>query len=359
MVVTGNSGARQMLLRTDERLASFGWPEVKPVDELSLGSEDCFVAGVGFEDRALAGLHLACETSEEFGVIGLHYLPKVEENREAEFAEICQANRLAAENIIYDREDPAGIGLTVGEHTSQFERVYLDISGMSRLLIVQLLAELLRRRASVCLIYTEAEVYPPLEHEFVGSHHNGTESPSYLSSGIFEIVSSPELSSVSMLGSAIRLISFPSFDPSQLSNLVQEVQPTHNDVINGIPPYEDLAWRASAIRKLNGSTVNGLKRATFHDVSTFDYRETLDLLLRIYDQYAVFDRLVVAPTGSKMQAVAVGIMRGVLEDVQIVYPTPLQFLEPSRYTEGVKRICNVLLDGRFWETSNSILPSDI
>ncbi len=348
-----------MLLRKDEELASFDWPTVESVDELLLGSKDCFVAGIGFEDRALAGLHLACEVSNQFGVVGLHYLPEVEENREAEFSEVCRANRLEVENFTYDRENPSGIGLTVGEHTSRFERVYLDISGMSRLLIVQLLAELIRRRNTVCLIYTEAEVYPPLEHEFDGSHQDGAASPSYLSSGIFEIVSSPELSSVSMLGSAIRLISFPSFDPSQLSNLVQEVQPTHNDVINGVPPYEELAWRTSAIQKLNSSTVNGLKRARCHNVSTFDYRETLGLLLGIYDKYAAFDRLVVAPTGSKMQAVAVGIMRGVLEDVQIVYPTPLQFLEPSRYTEGVKKICRVRLDSHFWETGDSTDPSDI
>ena len=39
-----------------------------------------------------------------------------------------------------------------------------------------------------------------------------------------------------------------------------------------------------------------------------------------------------------MQAVAVGIVRGVMEDIQIVYPTPREYLDPGRYTEGVKEI---------------------
>ena len=82
-------------------------------------------------------------------------------------------------------------------------------------------------------------------------------SVSFISTGIFEIVSSPELSSVAMLGSEIRLISFPSFDPIQLSNLVQEVQPTHNNVIHGEPPSPKLFWRKDAIKNLN--QINQLK----------------------------------------------------------------------------------------------------
>ena len=52
----------------------------------------------------------------------------------------------------------------------------------------------------------------------------------------------------------------------------------------------------------------------------------------------MFDRLVVAPTGSKMQAVAVAMLRAALYDVQIVYPTPQTFTEPDRYTVGTRRL---------------------
>ena len=75
-----------------------------------------------------------------------------------------------------------------------------------------------------------------------------------------------------------------------------------------------------------------------HEASTLDYRKTLQILLRIYDQRSMFNRLVVAPTGSKMQAVAVGIFRAALHDVQIVYPTPQVFAEPEKYTRGLRQL---------------------
>lgn len=45
-----------------------------------------------------------------------------------------------------------------------------------------------------------------------------------------------------------------------------------------------------------------------------------------------------APTGSKMQAVAVALFRAALYDVQVVYPTPQIFTEPDRYTVGARRL---------------------
>ena len=152
-------------------------------------------------------------------------------------------------------------------------------SGMSRLLIVQTIVALVESRMKFHILYAEAEVYPPLEKEYKEAHKSDGPSPSFISSGIFEIVSSPELSSVAMLGGAIRLISFPSFDPIQLSNLVQEVQPTHNNVVRGIPPSEEMTWRTAAIDQLNKSTVGALQRVEAHTVSTLDYRATLNLIL--------------------------------------------------------------------------------
>jgi hypothetical protein len=49
-------------------------------------------------------------------------------------------------------------------------------------------------------------------------------------------------------------------------------------------------------------------------------------------------KFVLAPTGSKMQAVAVGIIRTYLDDIQIAYPTINIFSNPSDYTHGVKQM---------------------
>ena len=326
------------LLRLDERLALLEWPELSRIDEIVIRSGDCLVVAMGFEDRAVAGLSKACKGSRGFDVGLVKYLPRIAENREPAFLEISRAHSLETRQFEYDRECPSGMGQSLADYAAEFDKVYVDISGMSRLLIVQIVVVLVQKGKEFDILYSEAEVYPPLQEAYEEARVDDGGNPSFISSGIFEVVSSPELSSVAMLGSSIRLISFLSFDPRQLSNLVQEIQPTHNNVVHGRSPHAEMAWRTDAIAQMNADTVNMLRRVEVHEASTLDYRITLRLILELYKRYSAFDRIVVAPTGSKMQAVAVGIVRGVMEDIQIVYPTPREYLDPARYTEGVKEI---------------------
>ena len=326
------------LLRADERLARIDWPNLVPVDHITLQANDCVIVASGFEERALAGLEQVCTCPGDFSVALIRYLPKVDQNQGLRALDLCEAHQIPVVEFTYDREEPAGIGPQLAAYAQPFDRVILDISGMSRLLIVQTIVALLQSDIVFEVLYAEAEVYLPEKGAFDEAHSAGNDTPSFLSSGIFEVASSPELSSVAMLGAAIRLISFPSFDPKQLDNLIQEVQPTHNDVVHGIPPDLDLHWRTDAISRSNRSFLSTMQRVEEHRASTLDYRETLQLILRIYAAHAAFDRIVIAPTGSKMQAVAVAIIRAVLNDIQIVYPTPLKFEDPGRYTEGVKQL---------------------
>ena len=328
--------------RVDERLASIAWPRLKKVNFPKLGSNDCLLVCAGFEDRSVESLKRICRSNRVKFTLGLiKYLPEQEENRTKEIREIALNANLNLTEFVYNRENPSGMGEELQDFSQQSEIVYVDISGMSRLLIVQLLVALLRERQQpTSIIYGEAEQYPPLEEEYNRDSKSECELPSlnYLSSGIFEIAITPELSSVSMLGHSIRLIAFPSFDPAQLSNLIQELQPTYTEFIHGIPPEVHNKWRTMAVKVINGRTLDQLLGKTEHEVSTLDYRETLKRLLDIYSSRSMFDRIVIAPTGSKMQAVAVGFMRSVLSDVQIVYPTPQTFITPKRYTLGLRQL---------------------
>ena len=202
-----------VLLRSDEELSLMDWKDLEPIDHIVLSSGDCFVAAMGFEARALAGLKRACEASQGFHVALVRYLPTIDENQETAFLKLSEACGLKVQEFKYDRERPSGIGPLLADYGSYFDRVYVDISGMSRLLIVQTIVALVQKRKEFHILYSEAKVYPPLEKDYKEARAGDRPSPAFISSGIFEIVSSPELSSVSMLGSAIRLISFPSFDP--------------------------------------------------------------------------------------------------------------------------------------------------
>ena len=327
------------LLTKSESLSNNDWPDLETVKNITLESKDCYLVGAGFEDRALHGLKKACNESSCFSVGVIRYLPEINQNRINECKSLCKKYSINFTEFEYDREKPAGFGIVLSDFASGFEKVFLDISGMSRLLIVQAIVSLVESDIEFHILYSEAFTYPPLQSEFENKvMSNDGSSVSFISTGIFEIVSTPELSSVAMLGGEIRLISFPSFDPIQLSNLVQEVQPTHNNVIHGKPTSPELFWRKDAITNLNQKTIETLQRPDNHICSTLDYQETLRLILSLYNKHSVFDRFLIAPTGSKMQAVAIGILRGVMHDLQIVYPTPQTFVEPDRYTKGVKQM---------------------
>lgn len=337
------------VLRRDELLRDIIWPDMEKIDVPDFRDCDHLLVCGGFEERAVSILRRIC-TSRSTGqksrtpslaVVLIRYLPEHVDNRNSELRSICQNAGLQVNEVTYNRQNPTDIGEKLLGLVKGDGRVYIDISGMSRLLIVQALVAFLNEQCrSVSILYAEAEEYPPSEDKFQRDMERAGAGPppSYISSGIFEIAVLPELSSVSMFGEAIRLVAFPSFDPSQLTNLVEELQPTYANVIHGIPPSRDNRWRKQAIERLNERTLAELQGKTDHEASTLDYRGSLKSLLHIYAQRSMFDRLVVAPTGSKMQAVAVGLVRAVLRDVQIVYPTPKTFVETEEYTIGIRQL---------------------
>ncbi len=331
-------------LRIDEYLTAIKWPKLKKTRLPAIEKDDCLLLCGGFEDRATEALRRLCAAEkDEFAVGLIEYLPTYEQNKTEEIRRIARRSNLRVKEFTYDRQNPANMGNVIKDFAHDFDHIFIDISGMSRLLIVQtLVALLLASNRPITVIYSEAEDYPPSEDEFERDRTNSTKSsPSYLSSGIFEIATTPELSSISMLGENIRLVTFPSFDPAHLGNLLQELQPTYTDLIYGVSPVSKNVWRTQAIRELNRPTLSSLQGSKDYEACTLDYKETLHALLRIYRDRSMFDRIVVSPTGSKMQAVAVALFRAVLYDVQIVYPTPQTFTEPDRYTLGVHQLYSI------------------
>ncbi len=339
---TKNSSSRFALLRPDEKFGKIEWPEPRVVLTASVGRQDCIIVCAGFEERSVALLRRIVDGgSRDFALAIVKYLPAYRENRLEEIHHVARMAGARVREYTYDRRDPSGMGEQLHEFARHNRRIFVDVSGMSRLLIVQTLVALMNRKGEtarrVTVLYGEAESYAPSREEFDVLHaaRGSTGPESYISSGVIEVASTPELGSVSMLGESVRLIAFPSFAPSQLSNLVHELQPTYAEVIHGSPPSPSNRWRRDAIDDLNRSVLESLQKRLEHTTSTLDYRDTLRLLLRIYAERSMFDRFVIAPTGSKMQAVGVGLFRSALLDVQVVYPTPHVFQTPEKHSTGL------------------------
>ena len=327
--------------RPDRQLRNREWLDLRSVSGAAFRSGAGLVVCAGFEDRAIEVLERVRRTARCPARIALvRYEPENAENKIEEMRALCASIPAETVEVLYDRERPMGGGERIADALTECGHVFVDISGMSRLLIVQVLVALWRRQANdTSVLYCEAEHYLPSQHKWVSGRDSDTGGVRrYLSSGVVEVAVTPELSSVAMPGEAVRLIAFPSFDPSQLANVVHELQPTYTDVMHGIPPRAENAWRTDAVRHRNRRTLSGLQRDESHEVSTMDYRETLHVLMDIYARRSAFDRIVIAPIGSKMQSVAVALFRAVLRDVQIVYPIPQEFSSAAEYTTGVRAL---------------------
>ncbi len=327
-----------------ERLEAIPKPQLKTIDKLVLSPSDWLVMCGGFEDRALALLESAATSKTSFNVGLILYEPLVTANHADEVRRICRDRGIRLFELSYNREAPSGFGDVLVKLLSTKEgRLFVDISGMSRLLIVQTLVAIKKRSQgfSNCFItYVEAQNYPPTQEEAEITLDKSDSDPSFsiffLSSGVYEVTLVPELSSSAPASAHTRLIAFPSLDAHQLTALRAELQPSRLSFIEGIPPALHNGWRQQIIASAN--CLDKVQNAETYQTSTLYYEETLDCLLKLYAQHGIYERLLISPTGSKMQAVAVGILRSFVEDIQIVYPTPRDFLEPERYTSGVGKM---------------------
>lgn len=332
------------LLTPDETLLAISKPSLAELGNIVLTQGDTVVLAAGFEDRAFAFFNSALIHGRHFRVIIVEYLPPNPQNRIRDALAAALEIGILVEVLTYDRENPTGFGdLLLDALGHRSGRTFLDISGMSRLLIVQTLVALHQSDESLqrtLLIYTEAAEYPPTLEEAQKALQAAEENPSepihFLSSGVFEISVLPELSAVGFASSPTRLIVFPTLDAVHLTALLTELQPAQLSVIEGQPPDPVNQWRPDIIGKINEldrlQKQGGAERET---ASTLDYRDTLDRLLRLYAKHGVRERIVLSPTGSKMQSVAVGLFRAWIRDVQIVYPTSSGFCSAESYTVGI------------------------
>lgn len=331
------------LMRIDERMAAMAKPALQPVTAFELTKDDCLVLCAGFEDRASAVLKSAVAHAAGCRVITIIYEPFIPANRLDEIRGIVAGAAMGTRQIVYDRMNPAGFGDALLREVADVRgRLFLDISAMSRLLIVQNLVALRdwRRGFEDCVVaYAEATDYPPTQTEVGDALRQAEANPLtsllLLSSGVDELTLVPELSAASVGSIQTRLVAFPSFNPEQITALRNELSPSRCTFIHGVPPREENKWRTEAIAKINQIPLSASDNIY---ASTLDYRETLDCLLRLYGEHSERERMLVSPTGSKMQAVAVGLFRAVLDDVQIVYPTPREFRAHHDYTRGVRQL---------------------
>ena len=133
------------VVRIDEKLCTLSWPDIKSSLNSDPGEGDVVVLCGGFEERAQAYLqHLGESDATGYRVNIFDYLPQYSENRTESLQTLALKKVVDVKTMVYDRRKPSGIADRFLSTLNSEVNVFLDISAMSRLLIIQLVTGLIR-----------------------------------------------------------------------------------------------------------------------------------------------------------------------------------------------------------------------
>ncbi|TRZ91902.1 MAG: hypothetical protein D4R88_01210 [Methanosarcinales archaeon] len=332
----------------NEILTNIFLPKIQPLDIFEIPQSSIYIGVAGFEDRCFTFLEKCIEKQVQFNrIIGIKYKPIDENNRVEYFKELAIKSSIEeiSELIVYDRFNPEDFSNSVHDLRKlvvSIEDIIIDISGMSKFLIVVLLNGLREYSGNIHVVYCEAEIYYPSSEKYEAKKDDLPEEtpPSFLTTNVYKIITTTELSSISMQGYPLLIIAFPTFNYNEMYALLNEITPQYLVLIEGSPREKRNNWRLEAIRcinrKIDQDFTPNIKSISTKVVSTFDYIETIDILNNIYSEYKYTHKCIIAPTGSKLQTLGVLFFKQMYPEIQLVYPVTTEF--SPEYTKGCSNI---------------------
>lgn len=325
-------------------------PSLQSCDRLALAEGDIVIHAPGFEDRTMAIVEVVVPSSGVCALL-LDYLPFNPKNRLSDVREalVARGIEIADEDILkYDRFEPGDFETRLQERllAHSGHRVVVDVSTMSKLEIMLVLNVCYELDLSVRVLYSEAHTYGPSQKEFEDARtKNEIHRPTLqVFTGVHGVVRVDSLASVAMQGQPTAALVFMSFNDALTQILLNTVYPGRLFLINGRPPVHSwreaaTAWIHDQVRRewaednpVHPADAGGVpmpKRV----VSTLDYRGTVSLLLQLYWHLSANHRVLLAPAGSKLQAVGCYLVKALHPDIHIEYPSPEGFL--PYYSSGV------------------------
>lgn len=337
-------------------------PEVTPFSrEQDIAEKSLLICAEGFEERGLAFV-TGLKTKIFTQIFAITYKP-TKKSRLPELMSACEARSTSKPRVLqYDRFHPAvfeeEFRHDISPVLADIDELVIDVSVMSKLMILIILASLKGFEGTVRVIYSQPVDYAPSKDEY-DQHRESLRLAAGLPSwGVHDVVRTPLLTSVVMQRSPAIIVAFTSFNEQLIRALLSNFNPTHLFLINGVPPV--LSWRETATQEIHSEILNEYRGDNPLDTehrldrrsSTLYYAETFELLSKIYREYCVSNRIVLAPTGSKMQALGCALFKLCCPDVHIEYPTPESYLIEGYSSDEIKCIHEVVFSGfsRFLQT---------
>lgn len=217
--------------------------------------------------------------------------------------------------------------------------ISFDISACSSRLLLLVLKVLFEFNINLRILYSEAAIYHPTRDEYTENPEKWTSEEGFgLTKGVGKVIPSSEHpgNRRDLLPEAI--VVFPTFKPERTKAVITEVdesilsRPGDRIIwIIGVPHLTEDYWRAEAMREIN--KIDDSARS--YEVSTFDYKKTIERLERIYGTWDCKYHVTISPLGSKMQSLGIALFWYMRQDVSIVFAIPKEF-NALQYSEGCK-----------------------
>ena len=194
------------------------------------------------------------------------------------------------------------------------------------------------------IVYSEAGIYHPTKAEYADNPDKWTSDEELgLARGVSTVTRSPDHpgSRRDILPEAV--IAFPTFKPERVRAILADLDPSllirpENRVVwlIGDPHLPEDRWRTDAQRNINNIPAS----APAYEVSTFDYKKTLEILERVYRPFECKHLVNIAPLGSKMQSLGVMLFWYLRPEVSVYFATPREY-NATQYSEGCKAVWRI------------------
>lgn len=313
----------------------------------------------GFESRSLNWIALQPQEILFSHAIICRYNP-AKENR---FEEMYQAvsTRTATKPVIleFNRFEPTPFELSLENALTQLiphtQEIFLDISVMSKMLILIIFRLLCLYPNKLRVLYSEPMTWSPSEEEFLAKKPQLNQGSfiSLSSVGVYNVVRTPKLSSIVMQDSPSILIAFTSTNGQLVNALANELNPTLTCLINAKNHREP--WREQAAIDIQKTLISGFPMYSdeIYCFELLDYQSVFTFLADMYRKNCYSKRIILSPTGGKMHTVACALIKNCCPDIHIEYPTPESYLFKTFSSDEVYGIHEIIFD-RFKDTIQAL-----
>jgi hypothetical protein len=299
----------------------------------------CVIAIAGFEPRCTSAAQsmLANGWRAQRSVCVRYRNSEMEPSNSQYVEPLCSLLSLMSHGTTPEmlEHDDHSVGLGFGDQLIQtLKEMNFDLSatthlvfditvGSSRLLLEGLHA-ILQTNVRLTLVYTEVSDYRPAFEEYQKHVEERRvrhlDAPEFLTRGVDRVEVLKSIPGQNADSRPAYLVVFPAFAFTRISAVIDELAPSRVQWIFGIPHLVKNRWRIDAQREYHQSLVERSHRHCF--VSTFDYRETLQVLDRIYQQRRASYGMFVASLGSKLQKVGQALFHVLRPEAAAVVSIP-------------------------------------